>query len=766
MENTPGPLIAVLQRHYGLSGSLRPLGGENENFCLEVGDGRRFVVKLNALNDDGRAAVEHEIVERALPAMGDVRLPRVVPTRDNELFATWQRPDGSAESLRVLTYIDGTPWEQAPPATPARLRDLGRVLATFDRALESLTPPLAAMSHRWDLTSAGQHRARVRFIETADRRRLAERMFHWWAALAAPRLNQLPHSVIHGDANDENVLVDADRVSGVLDLGDALVNPTVCDLAIALAYAMLETSDPLAAAAAVVAGYQSVRPLHATELDVLFPLVCGRLATTVVTAAERRQIDRSHRSWFITEDKAWRLIAKLAAIDPQEARDRLGHGPQATGHGLQTRGDRRGGLVASRHVHLSRALSIAYREPLEIVRGEGQYLFDRRGRAYLDLVNNVCHVGHCHPRVVEAAHQQMARLNTNTRYLYDQLTDYAGRLAATLPAPLVVCFFVNSGSEANELALRLARAHTARRDVLVVEGAYHGNTNTLIEVSPYKFLGKGGTGVAEPWVHVAPVPDGYRGRRQGVDRNTGEAYGADVAEMVNAAGSRVGAFLVESLMSCAGQIVPPPGYLQTAFRAVRSAGGVCIVDEVQVGFGRVGSHFWGFELQQVVPDIVVMGKPIGNGHPLGAVVTTPEIAASFENGMEFFSTFGGNPVSCAVGLAVLDVIRDEQLQARAQSVGTRLADGLRALSARHELIGDVRGAGLFLGVELVRDRQTREPATAEAADLINRMKDRGVLLSTDGPFENVLKIKPPMVLTEADVDMVVRLLDDELGVRS
>jgi 4-aminobutyrate aminotransferase-like enzyme len=223
---------------------------------------------------------------------------------------------------------------------------------------------------------------------------------------------------------------------------------------------------------------------------------------------------------------------------------------------------------------------------------------------------------------------------------------------------------------------------------------------------------------------------------------------------------------VESLLSCGGQIVPPPGYLATAFRAVRDAGALAVVDEVQVGFGRVGSHFWGFELQGVVPDIVVMGKPIGNGHPLGAVVTTREIAESFANGMEFFSTFGGNPVSCAVGMAVLDVIRDEGLQEHALKVGGRLRAGLRALAARHHIVGDVRGEGLFLGIELVRDRTTLEPATAEASALVERMKDRGILLSTDGPLHNVIKIKPPMVVTDADVDMVLRCLDDELAVNA
>jgi 4-aminobutyrate aminotransferase-like enzyme len=259
------------------------------------------------------------------------------------------------------------------------------------------------------------------------------------------------------------------------------------------------------------------------------------------------------------------------------------------------------------------------------------------------------------------------------------------------------------------------------------------------------------------------MPDGYRGLYRGGDRAVGVAYGDEVKRTIDASRAPFAAFMTESLLSCAGQIVPPPGWLETAFRHVREAGGVCIVDEVQVGFGRVGTHFWGFEQQGVVPDIVVMGKPIGNGHPMGAVVTTRAIAESFANGMEFFSTFGGNTVSCAVGHAVLDVIRDEGLQAHALDVGTRLLDGLRGLMSRHPVIGDVRGSGLFIGVELVRDRARLEPATQEADDLINRLQRRGILLSTDGPHHNVLKIKPPMVIAADDVDMVVRVLDDELG---
>ena len=390
-----------------------------------------------------------------------------------------------------------------------------------------------------------------------------------------------------------------------------------------------------------------------------------------------------------------------------------------------------------------------------------QYLFDETGRRYLDAYNNVPHVGHCHPRVVEAAERQMRALNTNTRYLHENLARYAERLAATLPAPLRVCYFVNSGSEANELALRLARAHTRRRDVIVLDAAYHGNTTTLIDISPYKFNGPGGDGRRRGCTSCrCPTSTAARYRR-GRSATPGAKYADAVARRsigMRAAGAGPCGFIAESCPSVGGQIMLPPGYLAAVYRHVRAAGGVCIADEVQTAYGRIGTHFYGFEAQGVVPDIVVLGKPIGNGHPIGAVVTTPEIAASFDNGMEFFSTFGGNTVSCAVGLAVLDVLEDEQLQAHAQRVGAHLLARLRPLVDRHPLVGDVRGSGLFLGVELVRDRETLEPATTEASDVVNRCASEGILIGTDGPHHNVLKIRPPMPFTIEDADVLASTL--------
>ncbi len=414
-----------------------------------------------------------------------------------------------------------------------------------------------------------------------------------------------------------------------------------------------------------------------------------------------------------------------------------------------------------RREHLGRNLSVSYQKPLKMLRGWRQYLFDHTGRRYLDTVNNVAHAGHEHPRVVRAGQRQMAVLNTNTRYLHDNLRQFSEALLATFPPGLDVVFLVNSGSEANELALRLARTHTRRKDTIVVDVGYHGNTGNLIEISSYKFDGPGGAG-APAHVHKVAMPDVYRGPYKQADPQAGEKYAQYVAEAIEQIQERdqqVGAFICESILSCGGQIVLPPGYLPAVYQYVRAVGGVCIADEVQVGFGRVGTHFWAFETQGVVPDIVTLGKPIGNGHPLAAVITTPEIAASFDNGMEYFNTFGGSPVSCAIGMAVLDVIAEEGLQANALAVGERLLVGLRGLMERHPLIGDVRGLGLFVGIELVLDRQTLEPAGAEASYIANRMRDHGILVSTDGPYHNVLKIKPPLVFNAENADFFVATLD-------
>ncbi|ELV13704.1 ethanolamine-phosphate phospho-lyase [Tupaia chinensis] len=394
-------------------------------------------------------------------------------------------------------------------------------------------------------------------------------------------------------------------------------------------------------------------------------------------------------------------------------------------------------------------------------------MFDEKGAQYLDCINNVAHVGHCHPGVVQAALKQMEVLNTNSRFLHDNIVEYARRLTATLPPGLSVCYFTNSGSEANDLALRLARQFRGHQDVITLDHAYHGHLTSLIEISPYKFLN--GKDAKKEFVHVAPAPDTYRGPFREDHADPAGAYADEVKTIIEEAqgrGRKIAAFIAESMQSCGGQIIPPAGYFQKVAEYVRGAGGVFIADEVQVGFGRAGKHFWSFQMhgEDFIPDIVTMGKPMGNGHPMACVVTTKEIAEAFSSsGMEYFNTYGGNPVSCAVGLAVLDIIESEDLQGNATRVGNYLVELLQKQKAKHPLIGDIRGIGLFIGIDLVQD-QNRTPATAEAQHVIYQMKERGVLLSADGPHRNVLKIKPPMCFTEGDATLMVDQLDGILTV--
>jgi 4-aminobutyrate aminotransferase-like enzyme/murein DD-endopeptidase MepM/ murein hydrolase activator NlpD len=415
-----------------------------------------------------------------------------------------------------------------------------------------------------------------------------------------------------------------------------------------------------------------------------------------------------------------------------------------------------GEIIAYRKQHLGKSLSLQYKIPIKMVRGAGQYLLDQFGRKYLDTVNNVAHVGHEHPDVVKAGQEQMALINTNTRYLHENINNLAKELLKTLPPELSVVHFVNSGSEANELAIRMVKAVTGEQDILASEVGYHGNTNICIDISSYKFDGKGGKGAPEH-THIFPLPDAFRGKYRG--KNTGELYAEEVQkqiDLIHEKGRKVGGFIIEPIISCGGQIDLPIGFLELAYKHVRAAGGLCISDEVQVGCGRMGKAFWGFELHGVVPDIITIGKPLGNGHPLAAVICTKEVAKKFANGMEFFNTFGGNPVSCAIGTEVIRVVKREKLQEHALKVGESLKLELKKLSVDFPIIGDVRGEGLFLGIELVD--AAMNPLAEQTDYLANRMKEHGILMSTDGPDHNVLKIKPPMVFTQENAIELVYYL--------
>lgn len=413
-------------------------------------------------------------------------------------------------------------------------------------------------------------------------------------------------------------------------------------------------------------------------------------------------------------------------------------------------------LISYRKQHLGKSLSLQYKIPIKMVRGDGVWLIDQQGKKYLDTVNNVAHVGHEHPAVVKAGQQQMGLLNTNSRYLHENINELAQELIETLPPELSVLHFVNSGSEANELAIRMVKATTGQKDIIASEIGYHGNSNMCIDISSYKFDGKGGNGAPEQ-THIFPLPDAFRGKYRGED--AGQHYAEEVQkciDIIHEKGRGVGALIVESIISCGGQVELPNGFLQKAYEQVRSAGGLCISDEVQVGCGRTGKAFWGFQLHNVVPDIVTIGKPLGNGHPIAAVACTQEVADAFANGMEYFNTFGGNPVSCAIATEVLRTVKRENLQENALEVGNYLKTELQQLAQEFPIIGDVRGQGLFLGIELVDGEMN--PLADQTSYLANRMKEHGILMSTDGPDHNVLKIKPPIVFSKENAQDLIHYL--------
>lgn len=992
--------VHILQEHYGLTAAVEPLPGDRDaNFRVHLDDGSQRVLKLMH-PDCTEATVDFQCAALAHLAQCPLNLPRVQATRNAQ---PWQRltlPNGESRLVWLLSWCEGTLLADYPRREESLHHSFGHTLAVLDNALQGFEHPAQNPGHRWQLTAAATNRSGLPWVDSAVSA-YVEELFDLFDNQLSQQLAALPHGVIHNDANDYNVLVDTSaaspQVKGIFDFGDMAYQPLVCDVAIALAYLVLDAEHPLEVMAQFLRGYHVQRPLSPAELAVVFPLVCLRLAVSVSISSERQQQEPDDPYIVISQQPAIRTLQRLRQIAPEfahgwlreacglPATDNLpaleawlqftplnpapiidcdqyahlidlsigstllgadpaqaalepltalidqqmkaagvqcGFGRYAEARGIYTAPTFAGGdypsderrtehlgidifccagtavstplaatVVAindnrapldygpvvilrhggpqdtsfyslyghlnrdsvarleigqtlargeafarvgdasenggwTPHLHLqvildlldlgtdfpgvcrasenslwrrlspnpalllptedpdrfdaranpeqrhqrrkallSGSLSLSYQQPLHIVRGYRQFLYDSSARAYLDVFNNVAHIGHSHPRVVSAVQRQMALLNTNTRYLHDNILNYADSLSSALPDPLSVCFFVNSASEANELALRLARNYTGRRDMLVLEAAYHGHTSTLVELSPYKYNGPGGAGPSD-WVHEAPLADVYRGPFKADDPQAGEKYAAqlgDVITQMEQHGREAAGFIAETLPSVGGQIVFPPGYLAACYARVRAHGGLCIADEVQVGFGRLGDCFWGFEDQGVIPDIVVLGKPIANGFPLGAVVTTPEVAKAFDNGMEFFSTFGGNPVACAAGQAVLDTVQQEQLQQNALHRGNELLAGLKELVQRHEIAGDARGKGLFLGLELVRDRETLTPAAEEASYVVNRMREQQILMGTDGPHHNVLKIRPSMIVESADVDRVLSRLDRTLA---
>lgn len=753
----------LVKEHYGLTVIAKALNGYDElNFLLSNDKNEKYILKVsNESHSFPFLEAQVEIIKHLTKSsISDCFQHFCINKQGNEL--TQIVLDNQTYYIRILNFLEGTFWVDEKAKTTELHSNLGSFLGNMDNALKDFSHPAMHRNYTWDISHASEAGDNLKHILNHEKRRIAGYFLLQFDTEVLPQIHRLRHAYIHNDANDYNVLVQGNRISGLIDFGDMVYTALINNLAIACTYAMLDEEDPLAVAASIVQGYHKAYALKEQELDLLYYLIAGRLCISVTQSAYNASLDSNNEHHFITEKPAWDLLYKLIQINPIKAQDAF---RKACGfEGLINDNDY-SDLLEVRKKKIGRNLSIGYKDKLKIVKGALQYLYDDKGRTFVDCVNNPSHVGHCHPVVVRKMQKQIATLNTNTRYLNDAITEYAEKLTATLPEKLSVCYFVNSGSEANDLAIRMSRHYTKQKDIIVLDHAYHGTSTVAMEMSPYKFDSKGGSGQM-PWIHKAINPDLYRGPFKYGDPKAGEKYAADVQRIIEDLKKEDKApavFICETLLGVGGQIPLPENYLKTAYEYVRAAGGVCIADEVQVGFGRIGDHFWGFELQNVVPDIVVLGKPIGNGHPLAAVIVTEEIADSFNNGLEYFNTFGGNPVSMTTGLAVLDVIQEEEMQQHALEVGNHLMNGLKTLMAKYPIISDVRGHGLFIGTEMVKDRTTMEPAVPEIDIVVEKMKANGFLLSTDGPLHNVLKIKPPMTFSKQNADEMVRLLDIALS---
>ena len=767
---TPAPAFSldeardIAQRHYAVTADARMLVSErDQNFRLRTDDGDAYVLKI--ANPEEKpdvlafqtAALRHiKAQARSLP------VPEVRGSVAGADLETVEK-DGQRYLVRLVSFLPGQLLGEVA-VTPSLRRSIGTVLARLDVALRGFFHPAAGHDLLWDLSHAARLRPLIEHFDDPLVREQIARVIDNFDTRVRPVLPSLRAQVIHNDFNPANLLVAnnaPDRIGGIIDFGDLVHAPLVNNLAVAIAYQVLDDEDQIPAVCDIVGAYHAVQPLAEEECGMLYDLIATRMAQSLTIGAWRAKSHPENADYILADQAAFESALERWLKHDREDVGRLLRACCGVPASLVTDGAGDESLKRRRRQALGPALRLTYEAPLHIVRGDGVWLHDACGRRVLDAYNNVASVGHSHPEVVAALSRQAATLNTNTRYLHENIVEYAERLTGTLPPQLSVCLFVCTGTEANDLAWQIARACTGGDGAIVTDHAYHGNSTIVSQLSPEELA----PGQQEDWVATVPAPNTYSGPYRADESAVGERYAAHLdqaIESLRGRGHRPAAFFVDTAYTSDGIFVAPDGYLALAWRRVRDAGGLCIADEVQAGFGRTGDFMWGFEQQGVLPDIVTLGKPIGNGHPLAAVITTPALAERFAARRYYFNTFGGNPVSCAVGLTVLDVLQRERLQENARTAGTYLRGELERRQARHEVIGDVRGAGLFTGVELVRDRASRQPATEVCGAALNGMRERGVLIGRTGLHSHVLKIRPPLVFSTAHADLLVEALDDVL----
>lgn len=736
----------VLKEFYNLAScSCTKLEGyDSINFKVESAQGT-FVLKQYQYSEEAYELLvgENKILAN-LANLVSYAFPVTIPAVDKSLIVVNEN-----YMYRLLSFVEGD-FLGDVKHTPELLFSFGSFLAEMDAITFPIyNAAIVGKETQWDLKQFNSNYQYLDCISNPTDRSLVDYFFLQYEEHISPIAHQLRKGIIHNDGNDWNVLTTNGKVSGIIDFGDMCHTWLINELAVALTYVMMAKDNPLEIASHLIRGYHQINPLKEEELDILYYLIAARLCTSVCNSAYAKKLKPDSEYITVSEKPAWNLLRKWLTINPIRAKEEF---RRAAGFELSPSRSLSDQLVR-RNENLSEALSLSYTKPIQMHQAAFQYMYDSDGNTFLDAYNNIMLAGHAHPKVVRAGQGAMAKLNTNTRYVYEEILAYSEKLLSKFPKKLNKIFLVNSGSAASDLAIRIAAAHTKNSKVMVLEHGYHGNTRMGIDISHYKYNHKDGAG-KQDYVIQTPMPNTFG---SGIsDNDAGTHYADQTIAKIKANENQISAFIAEPIVGCGGQVPLAKGYLQKVYPEIRRQGGICISDEVQVGFGRLGDYFWGFEMHNVVPDMVIIGKPMGNGHPLAAVVTTTEIAQSFDNGLEFFSSFGGNPVSCAIGKAVLDVINEESLQSHAKNVGAYLVQSLEKLKIQYSEIADIRGNGLFLGVEIV-DKENK-PATKLASYIKNELREKFILISTDGPYDNVLKIKPPLSFNSANVDTLVHCL--------
>lgn len=740
----------ILDELYGWADVMvKPLVGyETLNYRIKVSD-KYYVLKIQPYDDEAVAEVKGESIILDHISHLECEYPKAIPTISEKKITHWKEK----YIVRVLSFLEGSFLAEVNQSEQL-ITSFGIAIAKFNLATKDLyIPAIKAKKIKWDLSNTHISRDDLRCISNTKYRSLVDYFLLQFDLYVKPKLHHLPHQIIHNDANDWNVLCTDHTVSGIIDFGDTVYSTRISEIAVALSYIMVNEKDPIQKGCIFLRAYHEVYPIEVNELKLLYYFISARMCVSLISSAASRKEDPDNAYISVSEKGFWQLLNQWISINPKYATDTF----------LKTCGYSNGNyfrkedVITARKKNIPNVYSLSYKDPIHMNSAAFQYMYDKNGNTFLDAYNNIPHVGHEHPSVVRAAQSQIAKLNTNTRYLYDPLQTYSEKLLAKFPSSLNKVFFVNSGSAASDLAVRLARNFTGSNRLIVMEHGYHGNTQQGIAISHYKYASKGGKGKSQQIIE-APLPNSYIDGYHQDPSTTGIRYANQLIKKIDSE-KDIAAFIAEPISGCGGQVPLAKNYLSEVYPFLESKNILRISDEVQTGFGRLGSHYWGFEMHNVIPDIVILGKPIGNGHPMAAVVTTEVIADAFDNGMEFFSSFGGNPVSCVIGSSVLDVIEEEKLQQQAKKSGDEFFKKMKHVKERFNVIGDVRGSGLFLGIEFVEPHKSKYiPNTQLAAHIKNALRHKNILVSTDGPFDNVIKMKPPLCFTEENVNTTIDAL--------